>query len=537
MNMSQLSGGFAALLKEGARHFTGVEDTIVSNIEACKQLCTVTRTSLGPYGMNKMILTGLEKLFVTSDAATILKELDVNHLAAKLIVMAAKMQESEMGDGTNLVVILAGEFLTMAQDLLKIGLHPSDIISGYEAALLRAETELAELVCHTVADLTDLAEVEKCLKPVLATKIYGFEDTIAHLAAQACLIVTENAQKFDLDNLRIVKLQGASLAASQVYRGLVLKRGAEGVVKHVVDARVAVYNCPLDTQYSDTKGTVLIKSAEDLKNYTTSEEDVAETFIKSIADSGVNVVVCGGSISEICMHFLEQHSIMVLKVASKFELRRVTRVLGGNLIVRLSGPTAEELGRADLVSVEEVGSEKITIFKREADNSRLATVMLRASTGNVLDDAERALDDAFNTYRVMRKDKRFVPGAGAAELQLGKRIKEYGQTCPGLEQYAVIRYGQAFEVVPKTLAEVSGQDGNQVLALLHADGGATVGVNIEEQGVLDVADTVLDLYLTKLWAIKLATDAALTVLKVDQIIMAKPSGGPSMDKKPVMEED
>ena len=159
----------------------------------------------------------------------------------------------------------------------------------------------------------------------------------------------------------------------------------------------------------------------------------------------VNVVVCGGSVSDICMHYLEQRELMVVKVASKFELRRISRMLGANIVVRLGGPTPDEIGHADIVTVEEISSTKVTIFKREAEDSRLATVVLRANTQNVLDDAERALDDAFNTFKMTRKDKRFLPGAGAGEAELAKRLKDYGQTVPGLDQYAVVRFGQAFE--------------------------------------------------------------------------------------------
>lgn len=535
--MFQNAGGLQSLLKDGARHFSGVEEAMLKNIEACKQLSTITRTSLGPYGLNKMVVNNLEKLFVTTDAATIMKELEVHHPAAKLVVMAAKLQESEVGDGTNLVVILAGELLRMAEELIQTGLHPSDIISGYDKTSKYVDNLLGELKCYEVANLADVSEVEKCLTSVIGSKVYGYEKHLAHCAAEACTIVTENNQKFDLENVRIVKIQGGTLDHTKTYRGMVLTRNAEGSVRHVKNAKVAVYNCPLDPQQSDTKGTVLIKSAADLKNYSRGEEEIAQKLVEDIHAAGVQVLILGGSVAEIVMHYLELKGIMVVKVASKFEMRRVSRMLNATTVVRLGAPTPEEVGFADEVSNEEIGGTWVTFIKRESESSKISTVVIRASTQNILDDTERALDDAFNTFRSMTRDKRFVPGAGACEAEIAKRVKAYAMGHPGLDQYAILRFAQAFEIIPKTLAETSGADPNHILSKIYAENNYKVGVDIEESGVKDLSDSVLDHLVTKQWAIKLASDVALTVLRVDQIIMAKPSGGPNLNRKPPAEED
>ena len=535
--MFQQAGGLQSLLKDGARHFSGVEEAMLKNIEACKQLSTITRTSLGPYGLNKMVVNNLEKLFVTTDAATIMKELEVHHPAARLIVMAAKLQETEVGDGTNLVVILAGELLRMAEELIQLGLHPSDIIIGYEKTYKFVEGILPELACYEVKDLTNVDEVEKCLTPVIASKVYGYEKHLARCVAEACVIVTENKQKFDLENVRVVKIQGGILDQTKTYRGMVLSRSAEGTVRPVKNAKVAVYNCPLDPQQSDTKGTVLIKSAAELKNYSRGEEEIAQKLVEDIHAAGVQVLILGGTVAEIVMHYLELKGIMVVKVNSKFEMRRVSRMLNATTVVRLGAPLPEEVGFADEVSNEEIGGTKVTIVRRESESSKIATIVVRASTQNILDDTERALDDGLNTFRSMTKDAKFLPGAGASEAEIAKRIKTYALSHPGLDQYAIIRYAQAFEIIPKTLAETSGADPNYILSKIYAESNANVGVDIENNSVGDLSATVLDHLTTKQWAIKLANDVALTVLRVDQIIMAKPSGGPNMNKKPVMEED
>jgi T-complex protein 1 subunit theta len=535
--MFQQAGGLQSLLKDGARHFSGVEEAMLKNIEACKQLSTITRTSLGPYGLNKMVVNNLEKLFVTTDAATIMKELEVHHPAARLIVMAAKLQETEVGDGTNLVVILAGELLRMAEELIQTGLHPSDIIVGYEKASQFVAEQLPLLSCFEARELNSVEEVEKCLVPVVASKVYGYEKHLARCAAEACVIVTENNQKFDLDNVRVVKIQGGVLDHTKTYRGMVLSRSAEGSVKHVKNAKVAVYNCPLDPQQSDTKGTVLIKSATELKSYSRGEEEIAQKLVEDIHAAGVQVLILGGSVAEIVMHYLELKGIMVVKVNSKFEMRRVSRMLNATTVVRLGAPVPEEVGFADEVSNEEIGGTKVTLIRRESESSKVATIVIRASTQNILDDTERALDDALNTFRSMTRDNRFLPGAGACEAEIAKRVKNFATSHPGLDQYAILRYAQAFEIIPKTLAETSGADANHILSKIYAENNSKVGVDIENNAAKDLSETVVDHLVTKQWAIKLASDVALTVLRVDQIIMAKPSGGPNMNKKPVMEED
>ena len=530
-------GGVQSLLKEGSRTFSGLEEAILKNIDACKQLSQMTRTSLGPYGMNKLVVNNLEKLFVTTDAATIMQELDIQHPAGKLIVQAAKMQESENGDATNLVVILAGELLRFAEELIQTGLHPSEILNGYERSSKKLEEILPELVTQTISDFKDKDLVEKCLRPTIASKIYGYEKHLAKCVAQACMIVTEGDQKFDMDNVRVVKIQGGNLAMTEAFRGMVINRDCEGSVKEAHDAKVAVFNCPLDPQYSDTKGTVLIHNAQELMDYNKGEEQLAKNLVDEIADAGVKVVVSGGSIAEMCMHYLEQRGIMVLKIASKFEIRRISSMLGATTLVRLGAPTPEEMGHADEVVVEEIASKRVTIFKRESENSKVSTVVLRASTQNMLDDAERAIDDALNTFRILRKDGRLVPGAGATEAEIAKRIKDFAATQPGLDQYAIIRYAQAFEAIPKILAENAGHGANEMLSKIYAENNPKVGIDVDEGSVRDISEEILDAFRAKSWGVKLATDVALTVLRVDQIIMSKPSGGPNPNKRPPMEED
>jgi T-complex protein 1 subunit theta len=530
------AGGLQSLLKEGSRHFSGLEEAISKNIDACKQLSTITRTSLGPHGLNKLVVNAHEKIFVTSDAATVMKEMDVVHPAAKLVVMAAKMQESEIGDGTNLVVILAGELLRLAEELISTGLHPSEIITGYEKAAARIESTLDDLVVYTASSTTDIAEVSRLISPVLASKIYGYEGTLSRCLAEAVGIVTEDGTKFDIENVRTAKLQGGSLSQSEVLRGLVVTRSPDGQVHQVTNAKVAVYNCPLDPQHSDTKGTVLISNATELVDYNLGEEQIASKLVRELVEAGISAVICGGSVAEMVLHHLNLANILVLKITSKFELRRVARVIGASCIVRLGAPTADETGFADSIAMEEISSHNVTIIKREGD-CKVATIVLRANTTNMLDDSDRAIDDALNVYRIIRREKRFVVGGGGSEALIAKRLREYGLTEPGLEQYAILKYAQAFEIIPRTLSENAGLNPHDIISKLYAENSPVHSLDIEDGQVKDMSATLLDNIETKKWAVRLATEAALTVLRVDQIVMAKPSGGPKPDMAPRPEED
>jgi len=523
--------GLQGMLKEGSKSLSGLEEATFKNIEAAKQLSTVVRTSLGPNGMNKMVINHLEKLFITNDSATIVQELEVQHPAAKMLVLASKMQESETGDGTNFVVVLAGELLLLAEELLKNGLHCSEVIAGYTAASQKALETLETLTSFEPdADvLQNPVKLAQCLKHVIAAKQYGNEDLFAAKIAEACCLAMPvgNPANFNTDNIRVAKIPGNSILATTVVQGMCLTRGVITQITEVHNAKVAVYGIPLDSATTETKGTVLLKSAEELKAYNNSEEESLENVIKSIADSGCNMIICGQQVGELALHFLEKYKIMCMKCPSKFELRRICRTTGAANLVRLEPPKEEDLGHCKHIYVKEIGSTRCTIFDHEADNSKVATIIIRGSTPNVMDDVERAIDDGVNVVKSMTRDKRFVPGAGATELLLADTLTLFGEAQPGLDQYAIQKFGLALEVVPRTLAENAGLNATNMVAEMYAAHKANnkgVGIDVVEGGTADCG--VLDLLHTKREAIKMATDAAVTVLRVDQIIMSKPAGGP-----------
>lgn len=399
-------------------------------------------------------------------------------------------------------------------------------------------------------ELHSEAELSKAIRTVVASKQSGNEDVLAPLVAEAVLaVLPKNPVNFNVDNVRVVKIMGGSLEQSRVLKGMVFAREPEGTIKKARKAKVGVFSCPIDVAQTETKGTVLLKNANEMLNYSKGEEERLEAAIKELHDSGLRVVVAGSTIGELAQHYLNRFNILTIKILSKFELRRLCRVVGATPLARLGAPMPDEMGNIDVVETTEIGGDRVTVFSQEDANAvtRTSTIVLRGATQNHLEDVERAIDDGVNVVKAITKDPRLVPGAGATEIQLVERISEFADKTPGLPQHAIRKFADAFEVIPRTLAESAGLDATEVLSRLYTahhradrkSGGEngeeeepywTTGVDLEkgsQTGTLDAIDEgILDLIATKESAIRLASEAARTVLSVDQIIVARQAGGP-----------
>ena len=427
-----------------------------------------------------------------------------------------------------------------------------------------------ELVVDEVRDIRSQKELSKAIRTVVASKQSGSEEFLADMVAQAVLaVLPKNPINFNVDNIRVVKIMGGSLEQSKVVKGMVFGREPDGSVKKAKKAKVGVYSCPIDISQTETKGTVLLHNAKEMLDFTKGEEGQLQTIIKELHDSGLRVIVAGSSVGELALHYLNRFGILVIKILSKFELRRLCRVVGATPLARLGAPMPDEMGNVDVVETLEIGGDRVTVFRQENEATRTATLVIRGATQNHLDDIERAVDDGVNVVKAITRDPKLVPGAGATEMQLVERITAFGEKTPGLPQYAIKKYAEAFEVIPRTLAESAGLDATEVLATLYTahhtsassskvaargssrsnndededddeddededededDDAWTTGVDIENEdgtGTLDAKDEgILDLLVSKQWAIRLATEAARTVLSVDQIIVARQAGGP-----------
>jgi T-complex protein 1 subunit theta len=323
---------------------------------------------------------------------------------------------------------------------------------------------------------------------------------------------------------------GSGLLRSEVVQGMVFKRHVEGVINSAKNAKIALYSCPVDILQTETKGTVLIKTADELKNFSRGEEDLLEVQIKAIAETGATVIVAGGKFGDMALHYMNKYNLMAVRLNSKFDLRRLSKAVNGTVLPRMTAPTPAELGYCDTVSTKELGDTTCVVFELDGKDSRIATIVIRGATDNYMDDIERAIDDGVNTFKGLSRDGRFLPGAGATEIELGQKIAEYADTLPGLDQYAVRNFAIALEVFPKALAENSGVNATEIVNELHAAhkaGQKNAGFDIDSElpNILETT-TVYDLFQTKYWALKYAVSAACTILKVDQIIMAKRAGGP-----------
>jgi len=541
--------GFASMMKDGARFFSGLEEAVIRNIGACKEFSETVQTCYGPNGMNKMVINHLDKLFVTNDCATIIRELEVEHPAAKMLILGSQMQENEIGDGTNYVIIIAGQLLKEAESLIRMGLTPTEVADGFERALDKALEILdtAEMCCREIKDVRSIPEVMDPLRTAVASKQYGNEDFLADLIAKACVAtMMDKSEKtsFNVDNVRVCKILGGSLYSSDIIQGMVFRRSVESNVTKKENCKVAIFTCPVDAIQTETKGTVLIKTAEELTNFSRGEETQLEEQIKAIADSGAGVVVSGGKIGDMALHFINKYGMMAVRLTSKWDVRRLARATGATALPRMTAPTVEELGMADKVYIDELGETEIVVFRVGGDESKLATIVVRGSTENYIDDIERAIDDGVNVYKGLCKDGRLVAGGGATEIELARQMAAWGETHPGLEQYSIGKFAQALEVIPRVLAENSGVKPKEIISKLyaaHSEGKRTMGFDIEgESGDIKECDEakVLDLLVGKKWALKYATNAACTVLRVDQIIMAKRAGGPKpRDTSGPMDQD
>jgi len=507
------ASGLGGMLKDGHKHW---DNAILRNIDACMELSNMVQTSLGPFGRHKLLVNHLEKMSVTSDCATILRELEVEHPAAKLLAMASQKQKEECGDATNLVVSFSGELLRQTSQLMNMGLHVSEVIAGYQEASKILFEELPKCVCEE--GVVDEAALIRIVAPVIGSKQYGIQDELAPLVVKAGLCAEGKPE-----GVRTVKVLGGAVSDSRMVAGYVAQRPVETSTVSAENCKVVVFACGMEASSTEAKGTVLMKCAEDLKSYNASEERKMEEIIQAIAESGAKVAVTGGSVSEMALHFCNRYKLILLKLGSKWELRRLCQAVGATALVRLGPPTPDEMGFCESVYPETIGGKSLTFF--ESSRTKLATLILRASTHGMLQDVERSVDNGVHALQQARRSKgACVPGAGATEFYLAQQVSHRADVSPGLDQYAMRSFAAALQVVPRLLAETAGHNAPKLVADMSASPDDFPGVNLED-GTVGKTE-ILDLLNTKTSAFQLALDAALTVLRVDQIIMSKKAGGP-----------
>ena len=360
-----------------------------------------------------------------------------------------------------------------------------------------------------------------------------YSQKFSELLADACVkILPENSTTFNDDNIRLVKILGGSIEDSQVLRGLVVNRSPESSnhdLSSLQNVKVAVFNCPFDPNSGETKGTVLFHNKDELLNYNASEEDYAKGLAEKVVASGAKVLIVGGSISELCLHYLNSFGLFVLRIMSKFELKRICKALNATPLASLGEPSQEELGFVDKVEVKEIGSTKVVLLHKDNENTKLVSLILRGPTNTLLDDLERSLANGVSAFKQMLDDARYVNGACSTEAYLYNAVESYGNKLTGMEQYSVTKFAQAFEGFIRVLSGNAGLDPNTSIPDLLSKNveGSKYGVDVLNGKLSESKEMkVYDSLSSKMNAIKLASQTAVTILRIDQIIMSKPAGGP-----------
>ncbi len=514
------------ILREGTQRTRGREAQL-NNIMVAKIIAEAMRSSLGPRGMDKMLVDSFGDVTITSDGATILKEMEVEHPVAKMLVEIAKAQDAEVGDGTTSVVVIAGELLSKAEELIEKEVHPTTIIDGYRKAAVKA-LEIYDQIGIPVS-LDDRDTLKKIAKTAMAAKIVSEDaEHLAELAVEAVLRVAEQVDgkwKVDLDNIKIEKKEGQSVRDTAIIDGIVLDKEVvhSGMPRIVHDAKIALLDCPLEIEKTEFDAKLHIESPEQMKAFMEQEEQMLKEMVEKIAAVGANVVLCQKGIDDVAQHFLARKGILAVRRIKRSDIEKIARATGARIITRLEEISEKDLGRAKLVEERRVGEDKM-VFIEGCENPKSITILVRGGTKRLVDEAERSLKDALNVVKDVIMENKIVAGGGAPEIEVSLALREYAKSLAGKEQLAVEKFAEALEVIPMQLAENAGLDPIEVIVSLrarHKKGEKWAGVNVMEGKIDDMYKLeVLEPVLVKKQAIKAAVEAAAMILKIDDIIAA-----------------
>jgi thermosome len=521
-----LSGQPVIILKEGTSRTRG-RAAQRNNIAAAKIIAEIVKTTLGPKGMDKILVDSIGDVVVTNDGATILEKMDVEHPAAKMIIEVAKTQDKMVGDGTTTAVVLAGELLRKAEELLDQKIHASTIITGYRRALQVALKRLEE-VARPVS-LEDRETLRKIVKTSLGSKSLGFAtDHIADLAIEAVLSVVREVngkKKADKDDIQIVKKIGKSLLESQVVKGIIVDKEVvhPAMPKTVKQAKIALIDAPFEIEKTEFSAEIRIRSPELMKQFLDEEHRILQEMVDKVASVGANVVFCQKGIDDAAQFFLAKKGILAVRRVKRSDMEKLEKATGGRIVTNFEDLEPKDLGYAELVEERKIGEDRM-VFVEGCKDPKAVSVLIRAGLERQLDEAERALNDAIMNVINIVDDNRFVPGGGAVEVELAKAVREEASKYPGKEQLAMLAFAEALEIIPKTLAENAGLDPIDIMTALrnkHAENGISYGINLMTGKVDDMFQVgVIEPLKVKVQAMKSSFEAAAMILRIDDVIAA-----------------
>ncbi|WP_258083255.1 thermosome subunit beta [Thermococcus thermotolerans] len=524
--MAQLAGQPVVILPEGTQRYVG-RDAQRLNILAARIIAETVRTTLGPKGMDKMLVDSLGDIVITNDGATILDEMDIQHPAAKMMVEVAKTQDKEAGDGTTTAVVIAGELLRKAEELLDQNIHPSIVIKGYALAAEKAQEILDE-----IAKDVDVEDVEM-LKKAAVTAITGKaaeeeREYLANIAVEAVKQVAEKVDgvyKVDLDNIKFEKKEGGSVKDTRLIKGVVIDKEVvhPGMPKRVENAKIALINEALEVKETETDAEIRITSPEQLQAFLEQEEKMLREMVEKIKEVGANVVFVQKGIDDLAQHYLAKYGILAVRRVKKSDMEKLAKATGAKIVTNVRDLTSEDLGEAELVEQRKVAGENM-IFVEGCKNPKAVTILIRGGTEHVVDEVERALEDAVKVVKDIVEDGKILAAGGAPEIELAIRLDEFAKEVGGKEQLAIEAFAEALKVIPRTLAENAGLDPIETLVKViaaHKEKGPTIGVDVFEGEPADMMErgVIAPVRVTK-QAIKSASEAAIMILRIDDVIAA-----------------
>jgi len=541
----QATGQPIYILKEGTERTRG-RTAQSNNIYAARLIAETVKTTLGPRGMDKMLVDSMGDVVITNDGATILKEIDVAHPAAKMVIEVAKTQDDECGDGTTTSVVLTGELLKVAGELLEKGIHPTTITAGYNLAAKEAVRVLEDMAIPIKKG--DRATLLNIANTSLASKSAGANaELLTGIVVDACTAVAETSgtgktatTEVDLDNILIQKAQGGSLQDSKLIQGIILdkERVSSGMPERVEKAKIALVNAALEIKKTEVDAKIEITAPDQLGAFLAQEESTLKGMVEKVKKSGANVLICQKGIDDLAQHFLAKNGIYALRRAKKSDMEKLAKATGGQIVNTLDDLNNKVLGTSGLVEERKIGDDKFT-FVTDCPSAKAVSILLRGGTEHVVAEAERALHDALSVVGVALEDGKMTPGGGAAATEIALRLRDYATSVGGREQMAIESFANAVEVVPRTLAENAGLDEIDILLALrraHKRGKKTAGINVFTGKIEDMVENqVIEPLRVGTQEIKASTEAAVMILRIDDVIAAKSfsegkggAGGPDM---------
>jgi len=526
------------ILKEGTGRSRG-RDARRNNIMAAQIIAEAIKTTLGPRGMDKMLIDSLGDITITNDGAAILDEIDVEHPAAKMIVEVAKTQDDMVGDGTTTAVVLTGELLRKAEELLEQGIHPTVVVSGYRKALEKAKETLEKV--GIPVDLEDRETLKKVASTSMGSKAVGVAKS--HLAEIAIDAVKQIAEKrgernvADIDNVQIIKKEGKSLFDTELVKGIIVDKEVvhAGMPKRVENAKIALVNTALEVEKTEFSAEIRIRDPTQMKAFLDQETRMLKEMVEKIKKAGVNVVICQKGIDDVAQHFLAKEGILAVQRAKESDMEKLARATGGRVVNSLDDLSAKDLGEAGLVEERKIGEDKMVSVEKCKD-PRSVTVLLRAGLERMVEEADRAMHDGLSVVADVTEYNKIVAGGGAVEEAITKELRDYATKVGGREQLAIEAFAGSMEIVPKALAENAGLESIDILVALRSahekPKGLFKGVDVFSGKIIDMHDNgVIEPVKVKEQAIKSATEAASMILRIDDVIAAtKPKeeklGGP-----------